>query len=77
MREGMNGDEVQVTLMEAHGGGKVACVQLVLQRAVTTFIGRYGLAGPLGVVTPLDGRSGETSRGAGRSLRRAAWRVRG
>ena len=58
MREGMNGDEVQVTLMEAHGGGKVACVQLVLQRAVTTFIGRYGLAGPLGVVTPLDGRLG-------------------
>lgn len=58
MREGMNGDEVQVTLMDAHGGGKVACVQLVLQRAVTTFVGRYGLAGPLGVVTPLDGRLG-------------------
>jgi len=58
MREGMNGDEVQVTLMDAHGGGKVACVQLVLERAVTTFVGRYGLAGPLGVVTPLDGRLG-------------------
>lgn len=58
MREGMNGDEVQVTLVDAHGIGKLAYVQLVLQRAVTTFAGRYGMAGPLGVVTPLDGRLG-------------------
>lgn len=61
IREGMDGDEVQVTLSStshAHGGGptKLAYVQAVLQRAVRTFLGTYAIADPLGVVAPLDAR---------------------
>ena len=60
MREAMNGDEVQVSLVPMHGRGNepVAYVQGVLQRACTNFLGTYNVADPLGVVTPLDGRLG-------------------
>ncbi|MDO4538048.1 MAG: ribonuclease R [Coriobacteriales bacterium] len=58
IREGMNGDEVQVSLVPMHGRGHepVAYVQTVVQRATTSFVGTFGLADPLGVVAPLDGR---------------------
>ncbi len=58
IREGMNMDEVQVSLVPLHGrhGERVAYVQAVLQRANANIVGTYGFADPLGVVTPLDGR---------------------
>ena len=58
VREGMNGDEVQVSLVPMHGRGgeRVAYVQCVLRRATTQVVGTYGKADPLGVVSPLDAR---------------------
>ena len=58
VREGMNGDVVQISLIPMHGrrGEPVAYVQGVLQRASSTLLGIYGFADPLGVVTPLDSR---------------------
>lgn len=57
-REAMNGDEVEVALVEQRGRAPRAVVRSVLQRAVTTLLGTYSQAGPLGVVTPLDARLG-------------------
>ena len=57
LREAMSGDEVQVFLADGRGGRK-AIVHSVLQRATQTFIGRFGQAGPLGAVVPLDTRMG-------------------
>ena len=58
VREGMNGDEVQVSLVPMHGRGgeRVAYVQCVLRRATTQVVGTFGKADPLGVVSPLDSR---------------------
>ncbi len=58
VREGMNGDEVQVSLVPMHGRANepVAYVQTVVQRATMSFVGTFSVADPLGVVTPLDGR---------------------
>lgn len=56
IREAMNGDEVQVSVSATRGGEKVARVRGVLTRATTTFVGTYGVAGPLGVIEPLDMR---------------------
>lgn len=58
IREGMNGDEVQVSLVPMHGRGgeRVAYVQCVLNRSTTQVVGIYGRADPLGVVSPLDAR---------------------
>ncbi|MGI6754748.1 MAG: ribonuclease R [Atopobiaceae bacterium] len=61
IREAMNNDEVQVSLVSAHGpaaraGEKVAYVQGVLQRATTTFAGVFSYLDPLGAVVPLDTR---------------------
>lgn len=58
VREAMNGDEVQVSLVPMHGRGgeRVAYVQAVLQRKCTSLVGTYSFADPLGIVTPLDGR---------------------
>ena len=56
IRQAMNGDEVQVSLVTHHGGGHLAIVQNVLQHATTTFLGTYDVADPLGVVVPLDAR---------------------
>ncbi len=54
-REALHGDTVQVSLSNVHGE-KLAYVQHVSARAVTTFLGRYEAAEPLGVVVPLDSR---------------------
>lgn len=56
MREGMDGDEVQVSLTTAKGKEARATVRSVLTRATSTFLGRYEAADPLGVVVPLDAR---------------------
>lgn len=57
IHEAMNGDEVQVSLERRGGTDPVAVVRSVLQRATLTFLGTYAPAGPLGAVTPLDGRA--------------------
>lgn len=57
-REAMNGDEVEVALVERRGTPPRAVVRSVIDRAVETFLGRYATAGPLGAVTPLDARIG-------------------
>ncbi len=56
VREAMNGDEVQVSVQREGTSEPVARVRAVLQRATLTFLGSYAPAGPLGAVTPLDGR---------------------
>lgn len=57
-REAMNGDEVEVALVEHRGMAPRAVVRSVVSRAVETFLGRYAQAGPLGAVAPLDSRLG-------------------
>lgn len=57
-REAMNGDEVEVAIVEQRGRAPRAVVRAVLARAVTTFLGRFSPAGPLGAVVPLDARIG-------------------
>lgn len=57
-REAMNGDEVEVAIVEQRGRAPRAVVRSVLVRAVTTLLGTFSIAGPLGVVTPLDVRLG-------------------
>lgn len=57
-REAMNGDEVEVAIIEQRGRAPRAVVRSVATRAVETFLGRYAQAGPLGAVTPLDSRIG-------------------
>ncbi|HBO61919.1 MAG TPA: hypothetical protein DD645_04505, partial [Olsenella sp.] len=54
----MNGDEVEVAIVEQRGRAPRAVVRAVLARAVTTFLGRFSPAGPLGAVVPLDARIG-------------------
>lgn len=57
VREGMDGDQVQVTLATPHGQREqFAYVQMVLMRAVHTFLGVYDELDPLGAVEPLDAR---------------------
>ena len=56
IHEAMSGDEVQVSLVRRGGEEPQAVVRTVLQRATLTFLGTYAPAGPLGAVTPLDGR---------------------
>lgn len=56
LNEAMGGDEVQASLVERRGRGKVAIVRSVTTRATTSFLGTYAQAGPLGAVTPLDAR---------------------
>lgn len=57
-REAMNGDEVEVALVEQRGRQPRAVVRSVITRAVETFLGRFSPAGPLGAVVPLDARIG-------------------
>lgn len=57
-REAMNGDEVEVALVEQRGRKPRAVVRSVVSRAVETFLGRFAPAGPLGAVVPLDARIG-------------------
>ena len=56
LREAMNGDKVGVTLGRPHRGERLARVQHVIERAVTSFLGVYELIEPLGAVRPLDER---------------------
>ena len=56
IHEAMNGDEVQVSLVHRGGTEPVAVVRAVVTRATLTFLGTFAPAGPLGAVTPLDGR---------------------
>lgn len=56
IREGMSGDTVRVTLSHDRHGEALARVQSVIERATTTFLGTYGVAGPLGAVVALDER---------------------
>ena len=55
---GMDGDRVRVTLKRRRGVEPQAIVRVVLERATTSFVGTFGIAGPLGVVAPLDDRIG-------------------
>ena len=54
----MDGDRVLATLRRPRGCEPQAIVQAVLERATTSFVGTFGLAGPLGAVVPLDERIG-------------------
>ena len=56
IHEAMDGDEVQVSLARRGGTDSQAVVRTVVQRATTSFLGTYAQAGPLGAVSPLDGR---------------------
>ena len=56
IHEAMDGDEVQVSLVRRGGTDPQAVVRTVVQRAITSFLGTYAQAGPLGAVSPLDGR---------------------
>lgn len=56
IHEAMDGDEVQVSLARRGGTDPQAVVRTVVQRATTSFLGTYAQAGPLGAVSPLDGR---------------------
>lgn len=56
LKEAMNGDTVGVTIGHGPRGVKLARIQHVVERAVTTFIGTYETLDPLGVVVPLDER---------------------
>ena len=57
-REAMNGDEVEVAIIERRGRAPRAVVRSVIIRAVETFLGTYAVLGPLGAVRPLDARIG-------------------
>ena len=58
IREAMNGDVVEVSLVPMRGTGKdpVAYVQRVIDRATQTILGTFDVLDPLGVVRPLDTR---------------------
>lgn len=57
-REAMNGDEVEVAVVEQRGRRPRVVVRSVMTRATETFLGRFEPAGPLGAVRPLDARIG-------------------
>lgn len=56
LHEAMSGDEVQVVLVRRGTTEPQAVVVGVIERATSTILGTYDVAGPLGAVTPLDGR---------------------
>lgn len=56
LREAMPGDQVYVSLQRGHGGRRRAVVEQVIERAVSSFVGTFEPAGPLGAVRPLDTR---------------------
>lgn len=55
-REIMDGDTVAVSIKAGPRGDRRAVVESVVERAATTVVGTYGVAGPLGVIEPLDTR---------------------
>lgn len=56
MREVMDGDTVAVSIHRGGEGGKRAHVESVVERASQAVVGTFGIAGPLGIVRPLDTR---------------------
>jgi len=61
LRGAMNGDRARCVLVNGRGRGgrggeRMAVVRSVEERSVTSFVGTYELADPLGVVRPLDAR---------------------
>lgn len=59
VREAMAGDTVTVSLHRGPGGQMRAVVEGVLDRSSVSLVGAYDVAGPLGVVRPLDRRGGQ------------------
>lgn len=56
VREAMNGDTAVVSLHRGPHGERRAVIENVVERAQNALVGTYGVAGPLGVVHPLDTR---------------------
>lgn len=56
LREAMPGDRVYVSVHKGHGGQRRATVEHVIERALTSLVGTFEQAGPLGAVKPLDRR---------------------
>lgn len=56
VREVMNGDVAVVSLHRGPHGERRATIENVVERAQNALVGTYGVAGPLGVVHPLDTR---------------------
>lgn len=56
LREVMAGDTVVVSLHRGQHGERRAVVEGVTERAATSIVGTYDVAGPLGVIRPLDTR---------------------
>ena len=56
LREAMDGDRVYVGLQRGPHGRRVATVEHVIERVVTSIVGTFEPAGPLGAVRPLDTR---------------------
>ena len=58
LREAMDGDVVRAAIVREPGRGQRAFVQSVVERAHSSVLGAYHVAGPLGAVVPLDTRMG-------------------
>lgn len=56
VREAMNGDTVTFSLHRGPGGQMRAVVESTVSRVTEVLVGTYDVAGPLGVVRPLDTR---------------------
>ena len=56
LREVMDGDVVAVSFRRGGSGSKRAMVESVVERAVSSVVGTYAVAGPLGSIHPLDTR---------------------
>lgn len=56
LREAMDGDRVLVSVVHPKNSEPRAITQHVVERAVHSFVGIFDVAGPLGVVVPLDER---------------------
>lgn len=56
VREAMNGDTVTVSLHRGPGGQMRAVVESTEVRVTDVLVGTYDIAGPLGVIRPLDTR---------------------
>lgn len=58
LREAMDKDKVEVSLVRGRGASVRAYVQHVVERAHSSFVGRFEPRGPLGEVVPIDKRLG-------------------
>ncbi len=55
-REIMDGDTVAVSIKNSPHGERRAVIEGVVERAAISVVGTYQIAGPLGVIEPLDSR---------------------